>query len=273
MDNLINHTTHSIREEPKTLYFFHPQTARLLPHRNRKILNSLRHCHGGGLLVASQFLHPVTQVDGELVDGDIAIAGKVRLALEPLHQRLGEGAVAPGGIFQGVLFSGGAGKDYDAVLRRFEVVDHCVDIGHPLSRTHDVAGVAGVDKRYRFTRKIGEGFLDVVVLHGGAAQSFGVGVPGQVVVVAVFVVDAVTGDKEHRYVQAGHLIPQPVEAVEQVTRGGVLQGLDLYLTVEPAGLAFDHSGKVAGILGGVSQVELVVIVVGDADGQGVGVWV
>jgi hypothetical protein len=73
---------------------------RLTFYGDRKIRDGLGLGGGGGLLVTRERLDALAEIQIKLIDGDAAVLGIVGGPVETLHQSLGEGPIAPFGVFQ-----------------------------------------------------------------------------------------------------------------------------------------------------------------------------
>ena len=129
--------------------------------------------------------------------------------------------------------------------------------------------MAGVNEGQDLAGQGGEGLLDLEVGDGGAAQAVGIGIPGQVVIVAVGIVHAMAGDKDHGDVPAGDLGAQPIQSIEQFLAGGILQAANLHLAIQPPRLTSEGRAEVPGVLGGELQVQAVVLVIRNPRQQGI----
>ena len=91
----------------------------------------------------------------------------VRLAVNALHQRLGERAVVPVGLLQGVLHCMRRREDDRALLRTHQLVDDACAVRRQALQecAEDVAGVAPVVEQDDLARDVLHGGDDVV--HGG----------------------------------------------------------------------------------------------------------
>jgi hypothetical protein len=242
-----------------------------VPQGDGKVWNRVGFGGRGSLFAAGELLDPLRQIQVQHVDADRALACIVSLAAQAFHQRLGKCSIPPSLIFQRILLAGGGGKDHGTILRAGQFVHHGVDVRDTPPGAHDAAGMTGIHEKQRLASDGGQGVLDVGEHHAGPHQLVGIGIRRQKVIDAVGIIHAVAREKQHRHVLTRGLLPQPIQAIENIVFRRLPVGEDLrrHVSIQPALLAVQHGPEILRVLGGKSQGQIFVLVLADSDRQNI----